>query len=235
MESMTDDAAFAIKCYSLFERMINTVPAGVELSDPVVPMPWKAVNVAMDIDSTGAVSISGLIRNLYTTEALSTAVDYTISSASGNLSATTNTTAGSGTSLFGSTAYWSFNSSLPSPGATSLHVGDISYPVNDNIFIMAPQSNASGRNSAVVKAAVLTSLLSDDDMLAVFYVGTLISGTRARVVSPQNVTMVQYGTAGDYTLYEVTATGNVGAGSDTIVKVVMGNLASRTVKVSILG
>ena len=66
MKVLSEEAAFQATCLSLFERMIDTVPADVQLSDPIVPMTWKAVDMALDINSAGNVSVSGLIRNLYT-------------------------------------------------------------------------------------------------------------------------------------------------------------------------
>ena len=58
---MTTLQAFGLRCSSLFSRMIDTVPRGVTLSAPVTPLTWKAVNLAMDIDSEGTVSLGGAV------------------------------------------------------------------------------------------------------------------------------------------------------------------------------
>lgn len=49
-------------CIDLMGRMINTVPAGVELGPLVEPMDVKPVNVTFDIDGQGGLLLSGKIR-----------------------------------------------------------------------------------------------------------------------------------------------------------------------------
>lgn len=232
MESLSEEEAFRSKCFDVFERMINTVPAGSTLTDPIVPMAWKAVDLATDISSEGTVSISGMIRSLYSTGSAPSNVSYTITGETGNFAATTAKASGTGTSLFGSTSYYSFNTSIDSPGTTSLSFGDIEYSINDNIFILPVQSTAGSRTTSI-KAAVLTSSLTDAAVNAVLYVTGSVSGTRARTITTQTAAMSEYGTAGNYTLYQASVTGNVGSGSGLIVKAVTGELASQTVKVDI--
>lgn len=56
---------FFSTCNTLFERMINTVPEEVELSEIIQPMPVKPVNVTFDISNTmgtPAFTLSGYIR-----------------------------------------------------------------------------------------------------------------------------------------------------------------------------
>lgn len=235
MESISEEVAFRTQCFDVFERMINTVPAGSTLTDPIVPMAWKAIDLATDVNSAGTVSIGGQIRYLYSSGSAASTVTYTVSGSTGDFTATSAKASGSGTSLFGSTSYYSFNTTIDSPGTTTLSFGDIDYTINDSIFILPAQSTTSTRNGARVKAAVLTSLVTDDDLSAVLYVPGSVSGTRARKITTQTVTMSEYGTAGNYTLYQASISGNVGSGSGTIVKVVMGDLASQTVKVDIFG
>ncbi|ETS73537.1 hypothetical protein PFICI_14483 [Pestalotiopsis fici W106-1] len=234
MQNLSEELAFRSTCFDVFERMINTVPSGSTLTDPIVPMAWKAIELATDIDSTGSVSIAGRIRNLYSSGSAPTDVTYTISGSSGDFTATSATASGTGGSLFGSTSYYAFNSTIDSPGTTSLSFGDVSYDINDEIFVLPAKSTTSNR-SGTVKAAVLTSSVTDDAMQLVLYIPGAISGTAARVIATSTVAMTEYGTAGNYTLYSASISGNVGSGSGTIVKAVMGDLASNTVKVEIFG
>lgn len=234
MQSLSEELAFRSTCFDVFERMINTVPSGSTLTDPITPMAWKAIELATDIDSTGSVSISGRIRNLYSSGSAPTDVTYTISGSSGDFTATSDTASGTGGSLFGSTSYYAFNSTIDSPGTTALSFGDVSYDINDEIFVLPAKSTTSNR-SGTVKAAVLTSSVTNDAMELVLYIPGAISGTAARVIATSTVTMTEYGTAGNYTLYSASISGNVGSGSGTIVKAVMGDLASKTVKVEIFG
>ncbi|KAF3012589.1 hypothetical protein E8E14_005591 [Neopestalotiopsis sp. 37M] len=230
MKVLSEEAAFQATCLSLFERMIDTVPADVQLSDPIVPMTWKAVDMALDVNSAGNVSVSGLIRNLYTSTSPPSTVTYTTSTADGVVSADhqTGTSSGSGTSLFGKTKYWSYNSTIASPGTTQLSFEDQTYPINDEIFILSKQSSSS--RSLTIRAAALTSLNPDGDksMSAVLYVPTSVSGLSVKQIVNQTVAMTEYGTAGAYTLYQGTSSTTTG---HMIAKVLLGDAESRTVKV----
>ncbi|KAK6071116.1 wsc domain-containing protein 2 [Seiridium cupressi] len=234
MQSISEETAFRSACFDVFERMINTVPAGSNLTDPIVPMAWKAIDLATDIDSEGSVSLAGRIRNLYSSGSSASTVSYTVTGATGDFTATSAAASGTGTSLFGSTSYYSFNTSIESPGTTTLSFGDVTYDINDSIFVLPAQSTTSSRNGTI-KAAVLSSLVSDEDLQAVLYVPGAVSGTRARVISTQTVTMSEYATAGNYTLYSADVSGNIGSGSGTVVRVVLGDLSSATVKTDIFG
>jgi len=129
MQSISLETAFQTKCNALFERMINTVPSTVTLSNPIVPFKWKAVEIALDILSTGIVSTSGLICNLYTTTA-----PPAFQAAPHPLGQATHFP-GTGTSRYGNTTYFPFNSIL-APGTTSLSFKHVSYPINDSIFVL---------------------------------------------------------------------------------------------------
>jgi hypothetical protein len=231
LKDMADEIAFKDRCYSLFERMINTVPSTVSLSSPITPMTWKAVDLALDVDSTGSVSLSGMIRNLYTTTAPDSVSYTTFSGTSGNSSVqTTSTIAGSGTSLFGNTTYLSLNTTIASPGTTSLSFEDISYLINDEIFVLPVQSTVNRTDkSIVIRAAALTSLTLDssDSMMATFYVPTSVSGTITKQVQNVTVAMSAYSTAGNYTLYA----GNVTTATvaSVIAKVALGDATSSTI------
>lgn len=231
LQGMTDDEIFRTKCYAVFEKMINTVPATVTLSDPVTPLTWKGVDVMMDIDSAGTVSVSGLIRNLYTTVTPPSTVSYTTASAAGNSTTQTSSTAtGSGTSLYGNTKYWPFNSTI-SQGTTSVDFEDVSYPVNDNMFILPAQSTVNTTaKSVTMRAAALTSLASADGMSGILYVPTAMQGAANNAIVEVPVSMSAYGTAGNYTLYQGSVVATSVARS-VIAKVAIGDAASRTVKI----
>ncbi|TVY22534.1 WSC domain-containing protein [Lachnellula hyalina] len=231
MQALSVEATFQSQCNSLFERMINTVPAAVTLSDPITPMTWKAVDIGLDITPTGAVSISGYIRNLYYATAPPTVVYYDTSTANGTLSAVevTTTALSSGTSIFGYTVYYGFNNTIASPGTTSLNFEGISYPVNDEIFILTAQSTSS-RSDFVLKAAALTSLTSGlGSMTGVLYVPERQQGTVVNKIVNTTVPMTAYATAGNYTLF---SSGSVAVQNtrSVIAKVLLGDSASRTVK-----
>lgn len=63
MQALYDQGEqFLGTCVDLMGRMINTVPAGVQLGPPVEPMGIKPVNVTFDIDEQGNIVLSGRIR-----------------------------------------------------------------------------------------------------------------------------------------------------------------------------
>lgn len=233
LQSMSEDYAFRTRCFSVFERMINTVPATVKLSEPVTPLTWKGVDVIMDINSTGTVSVSGLIRNLYSTIAPPETVSYTLTSTAGNSSAqTSNTASGNGTSLYGSTQYWPFNSTIEQ-GTTSVNFEDVSYPINDDIFILPAQSLVNSTAvSVTLRAAALTSLVSGSEMTGLLYVPTAVQGALINTIQNVTVSMAEYGTAGNYTLYEGTVV-TTSVARSVISKVIVGDYASRTLKINL--
>ncbi|TVY44967.1 WSC domain-containing protein [Lachnellula occidentalis] len=51
-------------CVDLFQRMLDTVPAGVVLSDIVAPMAVKPINATLDFDNDGNLIFTGYIRIL---------------------------------------------------------------------------------------------------------------------------------------------------------------------------
>lgn len=53
---------FLSTCATLLQRMIETVPKNVVLSDVVSPMDVKPVNVTLDFDAGGNLTLSGYIR-----------------------------------------------------------------------------------------------------------------------------------------------------------------------------
>ncbi|KAF8859171.1 heme peroxidase [Acephala macrosclerotiorum] len=234
MQSISEEAAFQSACNTLFQRMIDTVPATVTLSDPITPMEWKGVDLMLDISSDGVVSISGLIRNLYTTTAPPETVSYTTTNSGVNSTTqTSDVTSGNGTSIFGSTIYYPFNSTISSPGTDTLTINSaISYPVNDNIFVLPAQSSVNSTTKEIVlRGAALTSLVGSNSMTGLLYVPTTQQGTITKKVTNVTVEMTNYGTAGNYTLFE----GSVVASQATsiVAKILLGGSASRTVRSNI--
>jgi hypothetical protein len=53
---------FLDTCVDLLGRMINTVPALVQLQSPVTAMAIKPINMTLDFDNKGHVALTGRIR-----------------------------------------------------------------------------------------------------------------------------------------------------------------------------
>lgn len=236
IEALADEVAFRDTCFDLFERMINTVPSTVTLSDPVTPMTWKAVNLALDINSSGTVTAGGMFRYFYSSGSAPSSVSYsftaTTSSDATTTTGTASTASGTGTSMFGNTKYWSFNTTIDSPGTTNLTIEDTTdYDINDSLFILPKKSSvASKGNTMTLRAAALTSLVSDDtDMTGILYVPTSQQGTVLRSIENVTVSMAAYDTAGDYTLFQGTS-GTLDRVADVVAKVILGDQGSATLK-----
>ncbi|PBP17325.1 heme peroxidase [Diplocarpon rosae] len=223
---------FAQTCSALFEKMLNTVPKTVSLSDPVAPQTWKATNVIYDISDDGGVRIEGLFRYLQTGDvAAPETVSYVTISSKPSATQASNKVVGTGTSLFGNTTYWDFEGAIESPGTTSLSFQGVDYPLNDEIFILATQSSVDG-NLVRIKAAAATIITGGlGPATATLYVPVAQQGSKAMRISPVTVPLMQFGTAGKYTLYQGMAM--VENTDNVIAKVVLGDKESQTVKTSL--
>lgn len=61
----TSPAYFYKTCQDLLERMINTVPKGVTLTEPLQPYPVKPSRLFATVNSNGTMSLTGYIRVSY--------------------------------------------------------------------------------------------------------------------------------------------------------------------------
>lgn len=215
--------------------MIDTVPNSVNLSDPITPLTWKAVNVVQDVDDDGHVYVSGYIRYLYdpklSTLPPDTPIQFWTSTASGSRSQlqTSNATTESGAGLHGNSTYWPFNSSALEPGTTSLGFLDVTYPVEDRIFVVPARSSYNRTTSELsVTAAALASLNAGEAVSAVVYAQYAVGSTVARQLETLTVSMSEVGTAGNYTLYSATL--DNAFPNNAVVKIVKGDASSRTIK-----
>ncbi|EFX04208.1 L-ascorbate oxidase [Grosmannia clavigera kw1407] len=67
MNRLTDATTFQDTCLTMLERMINTVPSTVKLTDPLTPYPIKPANLVLKLSDNGAnLTFSGQIRVLVT-------------------------------------------------------------------------------------------------------------------------------------------------------------------------
>jgi hypothetical protein len=61
IQALSPAATFRSTCFTVFEKMLNTVPRGVVLSDPINPRQWLLREGHLDLDSTNAVRYIGVI------------------------------------------------------------------------------------------------------------------------------------------------------------------------------
>lgn len=62
MNELADAATFQAKCADVFERMVNTVPSTVTLSDPIEPVDIKPYILLLALNSDGMIDFQGRIR-----------------------------------------------------------------------------------------------------------------------------------------------------------------------------
>jgi hypothetical protein len=143
---------FESTCFPIFEKMINTVPKGVVLSDVIGPRNWITMESHLDLTSTGTVTYSGTIGTFSKT-AVPTKASYfygtngggntgpKLSNAGGecltsNLDIKTRLTAAivmqdrvidrtNGATefpFFGNVTFYTFNDTITNPSITSLNI-----------------------------------------------------------------------------------------------------------------
>ncbi|KAF5343652.1 hypothetical protein D9758_014692 [Tetrapyrgos nigripes] len=64
MNYLQDPKAFSSMCGHVFERMMDTVPSSVKLSDPITPYPIKPNNPKIGLTPSGNITFTGSIRVL---------------------------------------------------------------------------------------------------------------------------------------------------------------------------
>ncbi|TVY30360.1 WSC domain-containing protein [Lachnellula hyalina] len=128
-------------CVNLFQRMLDTVPTGVVLSDVIEPMPLKPINATLDFDNDGNLIFTGYIRTLATgTSAAPQSLNLTTSLDKQGLLLTPESETGS--SIFGSTTFFPFSTQISNPEAfTSFNVSapgisSQSFPVQSGAFVV---------------------------------------------------------------------------------------------------
>jgi hypothetical protein len=97
---------FLDTCVDLMGRAIDTVPSGVQLGDPITPMPVKPINVTYDFGPDGDVVLYGMIRILTASDAAPPAhLDLHVYGHNSRLVPEAET----GRSVFGTTTYFPFS------------------------------------------------------------------------------------------------------------------------------
>ncbi|KAK7686438.1 hypothetical protein QCA50_010662 [Cerrena zonata] len=197
MEAMADNAVFQTTCASILERMINTVPSNVALSEPLSPLPVKPITPKTTLNSDGTITFEGFIR-VGTTERNDTELAVTMQYA--NADGTTSSSnvieaipiraqGGSGSGIAGDFNYnaYQFSAALTNgisqfnvsvkPSSSGIEHYDNEghgFPYRDDIIIQEPQSclistqpDGNGNFNLTVVAAVKEKLISTPTYLQV--------------------------------------------------------------------
>ncbi|TVY92382.1 WSC domain-containing protein [Lachnellula willkommii] len=182
--------SFEDACFTVFEKMINTVPKTVTLStDLVGPRPWILMESHLDLSSTGAVQYSGNITtNSRFNPSVPTTATYAYGTSGGEDPVSHTSDAGVMQSNlvngvisdpFGDITQYSFNDTLTNTGITSITVqNSYTESINLNLFVIPSQSFMNPTNvqqpTYVVRVAVLSTLASGETGLkgTLYYAAT---------------------------------------------------------------
>lgn len=225
MKTLASPTTFTSTCASLLQRMIDVVPSGVVLSDPILPYAVKPVGLQLTMNGGGAsLQLSGSIR--VRTTGLPQAVsgvtlaykDRTgVSCDSCTISATRQA---SGSGVDETFDYFALDAEIPvqsgissftitlefPDGTTKLNDNNgNAYPISDAVILQRPQSCLlQGSGSLNVSALVLS------DRAAPVSLGIQYQTPQTGIAAPRlqttNVDMVAGVCVGPYTFYSASYT-----------------------------
>ncbi|KAK0212133.1 heme peroxidase [Desarmillaria ectypa] len=178
MQSLSDTNTFANTCQTILQRMIEVVPSSVTLSEVIDPIPIKPVAIQLTFDSSGTLTFTGEIRVLISDRNDTDLIvqlhyaDHDENIPSNNMISTAEIHS-TGYSFDAKFKFYTFSAAVPS-GISSFNVsvtpssgkeetydnGGSGYPIQDNIFFLAPHSclvqetDENGNQNLTVVAAV---------------------------------------------------------------------------------
>ncbi|KAI4265860.1 MAG: hypothetical protein L6R38_009135, partial [Xanthoria sp. 2 TBL-2021] len=216
--TMTDPTYFTNTCKFLLQKMIDVVPAGVTLTDPIVPYDIKPVALQLTLQSGGSeIQFAGEIRVRTTTRPASQISSVQIvykdrtGGASNKVSATQKGTAAGFDDSF---TFYAFSARISSQssissfnvlitlasGATETYDNNGSgYLMQDTVMLQAPQScvtDSNGQKLLTVTAAVRLPATSADLVLSLKVPRDVITPE----LQTQTVAMTQKTIVGPYNI-----------------------------------
>ncbi|KAL3420243.1 WSC domain-containing protein-like protein 1 [Phlyctema vagabunda] len=145
---------FMDTCKTLLQRMIDTVPEGVELGKVISPMDVKPINTTLDFDTRGNLILKGTIRTISTSSpSLILRSDY-------NKPLTLHAETSIGISAFGTTRFYPFNLVI-SPSTTSFNVAGETFEVQTRAFTVPSISTVSADGTSVLFTIAASQGLDD--------------------------------------------------------------------------
>ncbi|KAL8719332.1 MAG: hypothetical protein Q9225_003653 [Loekoesia sp. 1 TL-2023] len=221
--SLADPATFQSTCQAMLQKMIEVVPSGVTLTDPIVPYDIKPVALQLTLQAGGnEIQFAGEIRVRTTSRPASqiSSVQLVYKDRTGGndcgtckISATSKGTAAGFDDSF---TFYAFSTRIPSQssisafnvlitltgGGTELYDNNgQGYPIQDNVMLQTPQSCVAG-NSLMVSAAVRSPASSANLVLSLKVPRTVITPA----LQSQTVAMTKQSTVGPYNIVTATYT-----------------------------
>ncbi|KAJ0324077.1 hypothetical protein Brms1b_001324 [Colletotrichum noveboracense] len=264
VKAMTDATVFNNVCKAIFERMVNVVPSGVTLSDPIQPYQVKPVQMQLTLADVSTLSLTGVIRVRTTNFPLSNIASLTINYKNRNggnvcgsgACAFTITVSGASTNLEESFAWFTLMqnqqngvripvSSGISSFTVTINMNDGStkffenngngYPMQDGIFLQTDQSCLTQSNgSATFVAAVRNDRISQPVSVNVWY-KTKRTTSVVPLLSNMTLAMTQGACQGGYTFFTVTTTIPGGVSVESTMDLISGDMVDSFKKANTVG
>ncbi|KAL1870843.1 hypothetical protein Daus18300_004931 [Diaporthe australafricana] len=225
MNTLASPTNFTSTCASLLQRMIDVVPSGVALSDPILPYAVKPVGLQLTLNSGGAtLLLSGSIR--VRTTGLAQAVSNVVlaykdrSGASCDSCTISAAIQASGSGLDDTFDYFPVSADIPvasgissftvtlefADGTTKLYDNNgNAYPISDAVILQKPQSCLLQGPGALNVSALVLSDRAAPVSLAIQY-QTPQTGIAAPRLQTTSVAMVEGACVGPYTFYTASYT-----------------------------
>lgn len=230
MKALADPTSFQNTCKVVLQKMIDVVPAGVVLTDPITPYTVKPVNIQLTLNSPGtSLLLNGYIRvrkNGLPSDITNIKLTYKDRNGGNTCGtcATTLTVGGSATGFDDQFAFFPISTNIDvATGISSFTVtinfssgtsqtydnNGNSYPISDAVLIQKPQSCLlQGSGALTVKALVRNDRTSLPVNLGVSYLvpRNTKDGNPVPALNNATVAMTQGDCVGKYTFYSATYT-----------------------------
>ncbi|ELQ37188.1 hypothetical protein M0657_004522 [Pyricularia oryzae] len=227
VNAIRDPAVYQSMCRSILQRMIDTVPSGVTLSDePITPYTVKPVDMQLTLGSQGStLQLNGHIRIRTTTIPLNTVRNVVVTYKDrhgGNecgTCAVTSTVQGTGAGLEDTWAFFPVSASLSATSGISSFTVTINrvdgtstvfdnngahYPISDAVLLQKPQSCLlQGSGALTVSAVVRNDHAALPINLGVTY-QTAQTNSPVPALNHESIPMVKGDCVGAYTFYSAT-------------------------------
>ncbi|KAF2135579.1 uncharacterized protein K452DRAFT_313887 [Aplosporella prunicola CBS 121167] len=216
--AMVDPETFQSVCASMLQRMIDVVPTGVALTDPITPYEVKPNDLRLALISGGdTISFTGEIRVRTTSRSVSSVQLVYKDRDGGNDCGScliSTELKGNAAGFDDSFAFYGFSAEILSSSSISafdveltlssgeteaFNNGGDSFPVQDEVLLQHSQSCLSTDSSLHVVAAVRNSVSATVNLDLTLKVPA--SGSVIPVLQAETVTMEKVSTIGPYDLY----------------------------------
>ncbi|GJN85986.1 wsc domain-containing protein [Purpureocillium lilacinum] len=221
MTTMTDNDKFKDICKVVLQKMIDVVPPGVTLTDPIVPYTVKPVNLQLTLAQGGTMlSLTGYIRvkttGLPDGSVKSITITYKDRKGSADCGssscAITSSLQGVGQGFDDTFAFFPISATIPAASGISSFTVTVNdktydnngkgYPLQDDIIFQAPQSCVTGNAGAVtLVAAVRNDVAASNGAQATVYYKEPQTGSPVPLQKSAAVQLKKGNCVGKYTLF----------------------------------